>query len=258
MKEFDILAENAKIDENAMNDLISKNESFILRCASSIACNYVSKSDNEWFVALAAFSQAVNEYSVEMGSFLNFAELSMRRSVLDFINSQSRYADENSINFSTLYSESSESSESLELSEPSKSTKTMKTLILHGLEKEVDNAIKLEIELANDVLSSYGFTFFDLINCSPKSKRAKKLCVRAVSYMMKNPILISNMKVRKSLQMNTIQKNAKLPKNILVHYEKYIITVVEIISGDYRCLSEYIRFIREGLKDESCSCWNKR
>jgi len=253
MKEIDIMAVKAKSDETTMSELISKNESFILRCASSAARNYISKSDSEWSVALGAFTQAVKIYSVDKGSFLNFSELRMRRSIFEFIKNQSVYSDEDLIDFNILNPESTE----LELGEDIDTNDNcayISTSISHSVIKEIDNSIKLEIELANNVLFSYGFTFFDLENCSPKSKKAKKGCINVVSYMINNPILISNMKVKKSLQINIIQKNAKISKKALEHYQKYIIAAVEIISGDYRCLSEYFRFIREGLKDEICSC----
>lgn len=237
MSELDILAEKAKTDETIMSDLILKYENFILKCASSTARNYISKSDDEYAVALHAFSVAIKNYSINKGSFLNFAELVIRRRLIDYIRSKSRYASEISINPSIFNSE---------IDEEESSSVSIK--VTEKISKETDNSVNLEIELANEVLSTYGFSFFDLADCSPKARKTKKSCAKAVAFILKNPILVSNMKVKKTLPLNLIEKNTKIPRKLLERHRKYIIAAVEIISGDYPYLAEYIRYIREELK----------
>lgn len=234
LREIDNMAEESKTDEKTMEKFIIQNEFFILKCASSVARNYVSKSDDEWPVALLAFTEAVENYSMEKGSFFNFAELVMRRRLIDFIRSQSRYASEISVspllfNFDT--DDEDETNIKIEVSEKISHT--------------TDNSLKLEIELANEIFSSYGFSFFDLVECSPKAKKTKRSCAKAVAYMLKNPILVSNMKVKKLLPVKVIENNVRIPRKILERHRKYIIAAVEIISGDFPYLADYIRFIRE-------------
>lgn len=230
-----MMVERAKTDEKEMNDLILKYEHFILKCASSVARSYVSKNDDEWSIALAAFLEAVKNYSIDKGSFLNFAELVIRRRTIDFIRSKSRYAPEVPINPILFDTESDEEEDNL----------SIKIAVAEKVSDPIDNSLKLEIELANDIFSSYGFTFIDLAECSPKAKKTKKSCAMAVVYMLKNPILVSNMKVMKLLPIKIIEKNTKIPRKILERHRKYIIAAVEIISGDYPYLAEYMRFIRE-------------
>ena len=52
MSELDLLAVKAKNNIDSMNNLIIQYESFILKCASSITRSYISKSDDEWSIAL--------------------------------------------------------------------------------------------------------------------------------------------------------------------------------------------------------------
>ncbi|MDD4779365.1 MAG: RNA polymerase sigma-I factor [Tissierellia bacterium] len=235
MREIDIMAEKAKSDETIMNDLVLKYENFILKCAASVSRNYISKNDDEWSIALAAFLEAIRAYSMDKGSFLNFAELVMRRRIIDFIRSKSRYAPEISINPNIFESDSNEDDDSV----------SVKIEVTEKISEQIDNSLKLEIELANEVFSSYGFTFYDLADCSPKAKKTKKSCAEAAAYMLKNPILVTNMKVSKLLPLKIIEKNAKIPRKVLERHRKYIIAAVEIISGDYPYLSEYMRSIRE-------------
>ena len=238
MREIDIMAEEAKSDEKTMNVLIEKYEFFILKCASSATRRYISKNDDEWSVALLSFTEAIKNYSMEKGSFLNFAELVIRRRIIDFSRSQSKYASEISINPSLFNSESDEDDDNV----------SIKIAVAEKLSENIDNSLKLEIELANDVFSSYGFSFFDLSECSPKAKKTKKACAMIVAYIIQNPILVSNIKVKKLLPISIIKKNIKIPQKIIERHRKYIIAAVEIISGDYPYLVEYIHFIKEELE----------
>ena len=66
--------------------------------------------------------------------------------------------------------------------------------------------------------------------------------------MIKNPILTSEMKVKRQLPLNIIQKNTKAPRKLLERHRKYILAAVEIMSGDYPYLANYMRYIREELE----------
>lgn len=235
LREIDIMAEESKADQKTMNKFIAQNEYFILKCASSVARNYISKSDDEWSVALGAFTEAVKNYSMEKGSFFNFAELVIRRRLIDFIRSQSRYSSEISVSPSLFNSDSYDDEDGV----------SIKIEVAEKVSHTIDNALKLEIELANELFSSYGFSFFDLTDCSPKAKKTKEACAKATAYILHNPILVSNMKVKKLLPIKIIEKNVKIPRKILERHRKYIIAAVEIISGDFPYLADYIRFIRE-------------
>ena len=237
MGEIDIMAVNAKNDENSMNILITKYENFILKCASVAARSYISKSDDEWSVALAAFTEAVRSYSSEKGSFLNFSELVIRRRIIDYIRSKSRYAPEILVKPSLFESETEEEEDY-----------SMQSEIAKKVSSEVDNSLKMEIYLINEVFSDYGFSFMDLADCSPKAEKTKKSCAKAVAYMIKNPILISEMKIKKQLPLNLIEKNTKVPRKLLERHRKYIVAAVEIMSGDYPHLAGYMRYIREELE----------
>ncbi len=236
MREIDIKAEEAKVDVNLMSSLIIQYDNFILKCASSASHNYISKNDDEYSVAMNAFSEAIKNYSMDKGSFLNFAELVIRRRIIDFIRSKSRFAPEIPINPSLFNSDKDENEENI----------SMKIEITEKMSHtNIDNSLKLEIELANEIFSSYGFTFMNLADCSPKAKKTKIACAKAATYILKNNILVSNMKVKKMLPVNVVEKNAKVPRKILERHRKYIIAAVEILSGDFPYLAEYIRFIRE-------------
>lgn len=235
--DINLLAIDAKNDESSMNILITKYENFILKCASAACRSYISKSDDEWSIALAAFTEAVKSYSSEKGSFLNFAELVIRRRIIDYIRSKSRYAPEMLVKPSLFESEMEEEEDYLLQSEIAKKVSVVQ-----------DNSLKMEIYLINEVFSGYGFSFMDLSDCSPKADKTKRSCAKAVAYMIKNPILISEMQIKRQLPLNIIENNTKVPRKLLERHRKYIIAAVEIISGDYPNLAGYMRYIREELE----------
>ena len=237
MSDLDLLAIDAKNNEDSMNKLITQYENFILRCASSAARSYISKSDDEWSIALSAFTEAIKNYSAGKGSFLNFAELVIRRRIIDFMRSKSRYAPEITVNPSLFNTDVNDEDEY-----------TMQSEIAKKVSVVEDNSIKLEITLINEVFSEYGFSFMDLAECSPKSKKTKKSCAQVVAYLINNPILTSEIKIKKQLPLNIIEKHTRIPRKLLERHRKYIIAAVEIMSGDFPNLAGYMGYIRQELE----------
>ena len=89
MREFDQLASLAKDDEEKLEQLIHKCEFFIMKTASKVSKRYISKEDDEFQIALLGFSEAVQEYEMDKGSF-SYAELVMRRRLIDYFRSQTK------------------------------------------------------------------------------------------------------------------------------------------------------------------------
>ena len=108
-----------------------------------------------------------------------------------------------------------------------------------------DEQQKYEIQAANSTFQEFGFTFFDLVSCSPKSYKTKGACKKAVLYLMENPLLLNQMMQTKQLPIKLIQKNTALPRKILEHHRKYIIAATILLSGEYPMLAEYISYIRK-------------
>ena len=240
MSDLDQMAIEAKDNADSMNKLITQYENFMLKCASSAARRYISKSDDEWSIALSAFNEAIENYSAGKGSFLNFAELVIRRRMIDFMRSKSRYAHEISVNPSLFDTDSQDEEEY-----------SMQSEIVKKVSIAEDNSTKMEIALINEIFSDYGFSFMDLVQCSPKSQKTKRSCAKAVAYLIKNPIIINEIKIRKQLPLNIIEKSTKVPRKMLERHRKYIIAAVEIMSGDFPNLAGYLEYIRRELEDES-------
>ncbi len=74
----------AQRDENVLNEFIEKWEPFILDVASGVAERRITKMDEEWTVAWSSFYEAIKRYTEERGDFKHYAEILVRKRVLDY------------------------------------------------------------------------------------------------------------------------------------------------------------------------------
>lgn len=237
MREIDEKAVLAAKDSDKLTEFINEYESFIIKSASKATGKYITKSSDEWSVSLSAFSQAIQNYSFEKGNFLSFADLVIKRRLIDFLRIESRRNIETLVNPHIFSDEFDEQQDDIKI----------KNQVMDKVAVTNDNSIKYEIEAINEQFAKYGFSFFDLSECSPKAVKTKNVCAKAVAYIIKNPILLEQLKISKTLPIKTIEKNVHLPRKVLERHRKYIIAAIEIISGNYPYLAEYMLFIREEL-----------
>ncbi|HEX3018432.1 MAG TPA: sigma-70 family RNA polymerase sigma factor [Caproicibacter sp.] len=241
MDEIDKKAVQAATDPRLLNEFLQQNESLILRYTSSVVRRYITKSDDEFMAALVAFSNAVKSYSPEKGSFLAFSKLVIRRRLIDYIRSQQKTDSEVPVSPSVMDSEEEEDDE-----EP-KDIAAHKAVYNH-IEEQPDDSLKLEIEAAGQLFSDYEFSFWDLTSCSPKAEKTKTACAKAIIYILKNPIILNEMRQTKLLPLKLIEKNAEIPRKILERHRKYIIAAAEILTGDFPFLADYLQYIKKELK----------
>jgi len=219
MRELDKRAIKAANDAQELNELVEEYDSFILKSASKAVKRYVSKNDDEWSIALSAFSEAIKKYSFEKGSFISFAELMIHRRLIDYFRAQRKFAAEDQVDW-----------------------------IEDNAIIENDDNLKLEIEAISQVLESYGFSFMDLAECSPKARKTKAACARAVVYLLDKVVLVAEMRNSKQLPVKIVEKNTGIPRKVIERHRKYIITAIEILSGDYPYITEYLRYIRQEVE----------
>lgn len=235
MNEIDLeVMQAAKLKEQK-NYFIKKNEYFVLKCASSAIHRFISRSDDEWSVALWAFSEAIDRYSVDKGGFYPFAELVIRRKLIDHLRIISKTNAEILIDPALMNAD-------IALNE---NERLLQNEITSKLKLDFDKPIQYEIEAANQIFKTYGFTFYDLSKCSPKAEKTKTICRKAITGILSDRNLIFYIKKNKILPIKTLEKNWSLPRKILERHRKYIIAACEILSGEYPFLSEYVRSMRE-------------
>ena len=229
------LAMAAASDERKREELIYSNEQTILRTASSACRRFVSKSDDEWSVALGAFSKAVDVYSREKGDFLPFAQMLIKRELIDYSRSQKNTLREVTVSPHVLEGGG----------EPEEDTEGVYLAVVKSSREASDHSLREEILAANELLSTYGFRFFDLTECSPQQDKTRKECAAAIRTVLTDSALFTALEKTRKLPVKALAAVSGVSRKTLDRYRKYIIMAVLILDGDYPQLAEYLKFVKE-------------
>lgn len=241
----------AQADENYMNTFIQKHKGFLLRSAFRVTRRFITESDDEYSVAMIAFCEAIKSYEESKGNFKSFAFLVIKRRLTDYSLSQARFQKELSVEPATMDGEleNEEEVSALQMEIRQRTAEISETEGV-GVENPGSSPIQDEIAAMQSILSGYGFSFYDLTECSPKAEKTKISCAKAITILLKNPLLLKKMQSTKTLPVKDLCKDKSIPVKILERHRKYIIAATEIMQGDYPLLKEYMSYIRKALETE--------
>ena len=235
MRQIDETALQAAKDDDVLSDFIISQKWFILGCAFRASKRFITTSDDEWSIAIFAFSDAVNTYDFSQGSFLKYFETCIRWRLIDYHRTEQKHNQEEAMDPLLFGTEASE--------ETSDYHDRLK--VVEKLTADQDLAVKDEIAAAAAEFEKFGFSFYDLTECSPKSRKTKNACRLAVRCILAHPALRDELYAKKMLPQKKIHIFTGLPLKLLEHHRNYIIAAVELLSGEYPCLAEYVSFIRK-------------
>nr|WP_314466451.1 sigma factor [uncultured Clostridium sp.] len=227
-------------DETTLNRFIEQQEAVILSTASKVTGHFITKSDDEWSIALSAFVQAVKDYDLKRGSFFSFAKMVIQRRLIDYIRQQKKYKQEITVNPVLFDSDSDE--------DDNENDHIRYAVSKKSLESHKQESLAFEINAVNEILKEYGFTFFDLIKYSPKAVKTKTACGKVIAFCLEDSMVTHVLKNTKLLPVKILENNTKVPRKIIERHRKYIIAAIVILSGEYLELAEYLRTIREEMK----------
>ncbi len=237
----------ARNDPNKLNLFIQNNNKFIKKCAYKVIGRYISDSDEEYSVAIRAFYEAVNSYDESSGAFSSFAYLVIKRRLYDYLKSEYRKKAEISVEPYVLEGELDEedvSGMAIEVRHKMATMASAQDSQLSGKASLAD-----EIGALQQMLSPYGFSFMDLTECSPHTDKTRAACAKAVNAILESDDLYEFMERKKALPMKELSKQSGVSKKILDRHRRYIIAAVLILNGEYPLLAEYMRYIKDTLKE---------
>lgn len=235
LKNSNQIAVLAANDDHIRELLIHNHEKAILCTAASVCHRYVTKSDDEWSVALYAFSKAIDNYADGKGDFLPFALMLIKRDLIDWFRSQKRALSEVTVAPHVLEGGG----------EPEEDPDGVYYAVVKESCQRSDRSLKEEINAAYQLLEPYGFRFFELTECSPKQDKTRRECAVAIRYMLRQPQLLDELKRKRKLPVKALVKGSGISKKTVDRYRKYIIMAVLVLDGDFPQISEYLKFVRE-------------
>ena len=232
----------AKTDERQFNELVESHKAWMLRVASETTHRYITDSDDEWSIALMAFSEAVQSYEEDKGSFRGLAAMVIRRRIVDYLRTEGRRLGEIAVTpaaFEDALDEDEAGGVNLQVQQ--------------RMAEEADDApgedaaslAREEIAEVQGILQQYGFSFFDLADASPKAEKTKKSCAQAVRTMLVTALLLAQMRLKRLLPIKELSDASGVVRKILERHRKYIIAATEILDGDFPILAGYMAFIKQ-------------
>lgn len=214
----------AKVNEDDCNALIREYRSFIASQVNKTTGRFITEHDDEMSIAMIAFSEAIQKYDRDKGSFLSFAAMIIKSRIIDYLRSENKNVD--AVPFSSL-------------------SRTDNDGDITEFDIEDNSAdgqeICYEIEALSQELNRHSITFTDLSRVSPKSKKTKAACLEVINCIANQPILAEKLKSSGTLPINTILDNVKANRKVIERHRKYIIAGVIILTGDYGGIAEYLR-----------------
>lgn len=225
----------AKSSEVKREIFIKDMERTILKIASKMTGRFITKSDDEWSIALFAFNKAIDTYSEDKGDYMAYSKVLINNALIDYKRSESRH------NAEVLYDpevlEGEDSGPIYEILTRESTVQEEKQL--------VNTDLKDEIEEINVRLRTYGFSFFDIAGASPKSSKTRTECGRAILHIADNKELLVDVLESGKLPLKQMCGELGISRFMMDRHRKYILAGVIILSGEYPLISEYLKYIRK-------------
>jgi len=217
---------------------------FIIKTITKITHKYVeTENDEEYSIALEAFSEAIDKYDSERGSFIAFAQLIIRSRIIDHLRKPAHPAiqidadDKNCIDPDRI---------------------TSKEDFVHGLE------LRDELEIFEKKLLDFGITLDQLADNSPKRSDARENSIKIARFIVDDEKLKSELYRKKALPVTLISNALNVSGKTVQRNKKLIIAAVIALDSDLEDIREYVLLAERrisldtqrysnGCSKESCS-----
>ncbi|TCJ02572.1 RNA polymerase sigma factor SigI [Cytobacillus praedii] len=224
-------------DAALQNEIIDSYKPFIAKTVSSVCKRYIHESDDEFSIGLIAFNEAIQKYSSEKGSSLiSFAEVLIKRRVIDYIRQQAKYQDL-SVDFTYGFNDDEEQQAGM-IVENERSLDEFKKKTEEELRRE-------EIIRFTAFLREFELSFQDLLEQSPKHADARKNAMIVAKKLTENEELKQILLDKKRLPIKKLEKEVSISRKTIERNRKYIIAIALVLIGDYIYLKDYIKGVLE-------------
>ncbi len=223
-------------DQALQNELIHQYKPFIAKTVSSVCKRYISETDDEFSIGLIAFNEAIQKYSSDKGSsLLSFAEVIIKRRVIDYIRQQIKHQNLSMDANGLEENEDEVSQSSLEAN-----------MSLEEYHKQTDDELrKQEIIRFSKLLTEFDLSFKDLVENSPKHADARKNAMLVAVEIVSNEEIKRILVEKKRLPIKQIENSVSVSRKTIERNRKYIIAIALILMNDYLYLQDYIKGVLE-------------
>ncbi|WP_307200719.1 RNA polymerase sigma factor SigI [Paenibacillus harenae] len=224
-------------DELLREQFIADYKPYILKVTSRFSKRYIDPTrDDEFSIALLAFNETINQFDSNAGkSFLGFAETVIRRRLIDYVRKEQRHAQV--VPYSMFDAEEEDQA-------VYNSVETKQALNQYDL-MQTENERRLEIGDLNAELESYGITFMELVEQSPKHTDSRKLLIGIAQTLAYQSELYETFKHTGRLPVKELTELCGVSRKTVERNRKYIIAIALVISGTYPFMHDYLNITFE-------------
>lgn len=229
-------------DEELRNQFITDYQPFISKVVSNVCKRYIDPSiDDEFSIGLMAFDEALQKYTENKGSsFLSFADLVIRRRVIDFVRKEARQ----SMPYLTDPQEEEEREQSR--------VEVAASIHQHELDREAEQR-REEILHYQERLHDFGISFQELPKYTPKHVDARENALSISKMIADQPDLKKFLLEHGKLPIKPLLGKVEVSRKTLERNRKYIIAMSLIFIEDYVYLKSYLSSMlgsEKGVGDE--------
>jgi RNA polymerase sigma factor len=220
-------------DLRLRNQFITEYQPYIAKVVSRFCKRYIDPSqDDEFSIGLAAFNEAISQFSVTGGSsFLGFAETVIRRRLIDHVRKEQRHSQQ--VPLSSFDGEDDEQN----IINP---VETKQALEVYEKQAGIEER-KSEISDLNRSLSEFGIRFMDLVEASPSHADSRDALFKIGKQLADNEEWMQVLLLKHTLPIKEILNEVNVSRKTLERNRKFIIAVALIHSGSYPFLREYLQ-----------------
>jgi RNA polymerase sigma factor len=230
-------------EEELRNELLQQYRPFVGTIVSKVCKRYIHQShDEEFSVGLEAFNEAISQYSSEKGgSFLSFADLVIRRRVIDYIRKNKQKASFVSFD-ETADPESPEYNvwdvqAAVEQYQAEREAEMRREEILHYRERLKEFDIVLE----------------ELPEYTPRHADARDNMIRIAQMIADNPNLREAFLEKKKIPVKYLLQYISFSRKTVERNRNYIVAITLIFIENYQFLRSYIQVNEtEGKEEHAC------
>lgn len=219
-------------EPGARDELIRKYTALVLKVGAQVSGRYLRMGqDEEISVGMMAINEAIDRYDPERGaSFLTFAEMVVRRRLLDYYRRQRRARE---IPLSELQGEDDEGN-------PLAGAEEREALAQHDAREEAEDRREEIAQYARRLLE-FGIRFSDLANDSPKHEDARERAIACARIVAETPALREHLLQRRELPLKALEGRVPVSRKTLERQRRYIIAVALIWIDGYPYLQHYLQ-----------------
>ncbi len=212
------------------NEFLLSEQDHILRLTARILKRTVSRSDEEWSIALLAVNEAIDSYREDRGKFWNYAALVIGSRIKDYYRSVSKYSSEISVSGQSFGENPDDDDAQLGIQIEIRD----KTAVY------VDTDLRDELEELEKELSKYDIDLFELPQYSPKSQKTRQACAEVIAAIFLPPPLVDILYRTGNLPVKEIMGRVKVKRKLIDRHRKYLIASTLIKAGDYPLMMPYV------------------